>query len=282
MTRSPSIRLVSMAKNQKKIRRSTKPTQDEVPALAKLRLATTADSHRQRIRYLLERRLGRSVELLASETLGRALPVHVVHPATDAASTFHPSRHDNAYCQLVYATAKGREQCANCYRTHLAQAKSQTEPLIYKCHAGLTNVLVPVHLNDEVIGGLLLGRVLTKKPSAADARKIAKSVDNLCNNNEAAKALDKVPVSLESDLQLAALIARNLAQAEVPMLFEAHTFDPDASSNQSRVPALQTPPQSDPSYGKFLRHQRVCHKVAEILDHQYAAHHYERAGQPNG
>jgi AraC-like DNA-binding protein/ligand-binding sensor protein len=229
---------------------------------------------RENIRYLLQRRLRRAVEVLVRETVGKTPPVFIVLPETEKKLLFRPSTRDNAYCKMVYDGADGCHQCSECYRTHLAQAVAQKEPLVYTCHAGLTNALIPIQASGKTIGGLVIGRALPENPSDEQKQKLAAFKHRFRGAAALTQVLKEVPVISETDLQLAGLIARNLVQTECPMLLEAQIFDPALTPSAGSVPTLgPTVPVAEPVGANIrqLRHHRVCQKVIDLLERQYAS-----------
>jgi AraC-like DNA-binding protein len=81
------------------------------------------------------------------------------------------SNYANPFCTILGRTS---EICAACLKVHqrlIGPDISDTQTV--KCFAGLTYTSVPVKLYERVIGFLLTGQVLLRKPSAKRFRKIA-------------------------------------------------------------------------------------------------------------
>lgn len=65
------------------------------------------------------------------------------------------------FCSTIRATAQGREACLQCDRAACAVAAEQRGAYIYRCHAGLTEAVVPLCVGDVLIGYLWCGNVFS-------------------------------------------------------------------------------------------------------------------------
>lgn len=63
------------------------------------------------------------------------------------------------FCEIVRSTETGRISCANCDRDACDKAASQRTTKIYRCHAGLTEAVAPIIVQDVLVGYLLFGHV---------------------------------------------------------------------------------------------------------------------------
>lgn len=65
----------------------------------------------------------------------------------------------NPFCQQIRDTQKGQLTCQNCDETHARWAARNHKSVCYRCHAGLTDVLVPLydHAN-RYIGSMTAGQ----------------------------------------------------------------------------------------------------------------------------
>lgn len=64
-----------------------------------------------------------------------------------------------SFCRLVRATEQGRQRCARCDREACATAARENRTHIYRCHAGLTEAVAPLHVGNVLVGYLLFGHV---------------------------------------------------------------------------------------------------------------------------
>ena len=78
------------------------------------------------------------------------------------------------FCEMVSATEK-KTGVSNCWISNFKACKkavSLRKPVIYECHAGLTELIVPVISDGKVIGALITGQI--RKKGSVPYRKIRK------------------------------------------------------------------------------------------------------------
>ena len=63
------------------------------------------------------------------------------------------------FCARIRETEEGSRACAECDREACAYAAGQTKAHIYRCHAGLTEAIMPLHVGSAPVGYLLFGHV---------------------------------------------------------------------------------------------------------------------------
>jgi len=64
-------------------------------------------------------------------------------------------------CQLFRSSSAGIDGVANCDCSVCAEAAKQGETYIYRCHAGLTEAIAPLYVNEVLIGYLFFGHVFS-------------------------------------------------------------------------------------------------------------------------
>lgn len=67
------------------------------------------------------------------------------------------------FCSLIRSTEEGRQACAVCDRTACTVASRQSSAYIYRCHAGLTEAVMPLWVGNALVGYLLFGHVFAYK-----------------------------------------------------------------------------------------------------------------------
>ena len=67
------------------------------------------------------------------------------------------------YCSLIRRTKVGEEGCRNCDIAAFREAKRRRGLYIYTCHAGMTEVVSPIMLNDGILGYVILSHMLPKE-----------------------------------------------------------------------------------------------------------------------
>jgi AraC-like DNA-binding protein/ligand-binding sensor protein len=95
---------------------------------------------------------------------------------------FHPKKFysnldENKFCRIIKNTNTGLNKCLKAGKENGAKAAELNKPIIYTCHAGLTDVSVPIIINNRHIATLCTGQVLTAKPLLSTFDEISKSLD---------------------------------------------------------------------------------------------------------
>ena len=63
------------------------------------------------------------------------------------------------FCQMIRSCEEGRKACTKCDAEACAYAAKQNKTHIYRCHAGLTEAIMPLHVGKVLVGYLLFGHV---------------------------------------------------------------------------------------------------------------------------
>lgn len=79
-----------------------------------------------------------------------------------------PGRELNPFCEVVQRHPEGRRRCQDCDAAHARTASLRRQPLRYICHAGLTEFIIPIVVNDAVVAHLQCGQVLERCPDGGN------------------------------------------------------------------------------------------------------------------
>lgn len=66
-----------------------------------------------------------------------------------------------AFCQLIRSCEAGRRACAGCDQNAGRIASKQRSAYVYRCHAGLTEAIMPLYVGDVLVGYLLFGHIFS-------------------------------------------------------------------------------------------------------------------------
>lgn len=80
------------------------------------------------------------------------------------------------YCRLIQSTAFGYNLCMQCDAQALRSIGKKNRPVIYRCHAGLLEVGVPVREREELMAYLMIGQVLDDSPAEEQWAKARRQV----------------------------------------------------------------------------------------------------------
>lgn len=78
------------------------------------------------------------------------------------------------FCKIVRSCETGKLACAACDADACAKAARQRKTQIYRCHAGLTEAVTPLIVNDVLVGYLLFGHVFSYDSYEAGWEEIEK------------------------------------------------------------------------------------------------------------
>lgn len=135
---------------------------------------------------------------------------------------FFPLVERALFCKIIHSSPRGAELCNLSDEKATRKAIKKDAPYVYTCHAGLTDVVVPIIVEGKHIGTILSGQLLTQTPTQETFRNIKRMVKGLDIDLDALEeSLNEVTViprhKVEVATQLLSLIARYIAEAEMRM-----------------------------------------------------------------
>ena len=110
---------------------------------------------------------------------------------------------DPSFCNLVNDYGRRfAETCAVSDKEAEEQVRRTGRPQVYRCHAGLIDIAVPVVCNGQHVATLLTGQVLREEPDDAQFAKVQRALRGFSHiDRETLKsAYRKVPVVSEDDI----------------------------------------------------------------------------------
>lgn len=83
------------------------------------------------------------------------------------------------FCTLVRSSKKGYNKCINCNSKFGIKSINLKKSLIWKCHAGLTGFSVPIIIDNNYLGAMLFGQIVTHETykDAIDIDKLSNELD---------------------------------------------------------------------------------------------------------
>lgn len=127
------------------------------------------------------------------------------------------------FCSLLQKHPAGRRLCLDCDSLHVTQASRTHVPMRYHCHAGLSEFLVPIVIEGEVVAHLNCGRIRDHNPKALDRRRLVRKFASLAlDERELWKEYRQVRM-IPDDIQeglltLLSLLAQHAAVTHVRIL----------------------------------------------------------------
>jgi AraC-like DNA-binding protein/ligand-binding sensor protein len=102
------------------------------------------------------------------QNTGMVISVH--HPGAAGRVEFYPQEERSDYCRLIQSTPAGLRKCLECDREACATAQRKGGYHIYRCHAGLVDVAIPIMYLGEEIGSIYTGQIMLEKPEGKRLR----------------------------------------------------------------------------------------------------------------
>ena len=91
----------------------------------------------------------------------------------------NPSSYTRICAQYTHSTKAGDDRCAASHKKGGQEAARLGRPYIFKCHSGLIDFAAPIIVEGELIGTILGGQILTKKPNEDEFRRVAREIGNV-------------------------------------------------------------------------------------------------------
>lgn len=93
------------------------------------------------------------------------------------------------FCKIIRSSETGRLACIACDRNACIKAADQRKTQIYRCHAGLTEAVTPLIVNNILVGYLLFGHVFSYPSYEKGWEKIQDCCSDLPVNFEKLKVV---------------------------------------------------------------------------------------------
>lgn len=125
-----------------------------------------------------------------------ALSVDLEQPITTASNFTEFCMEQNRKCP------EGARRCNACDLEGGRKSSEMKRPVVYDCHAGLTDMAAPIMIGNQQVGSILAGQVLTTPPDLDKFRRYATEIG--CDPDRYVAALQKVPVVPRDQIEAAA------------------------------------------------------------------------------
>lgn len=115
------------------------------------------------------------------------------------------------FCTLIRQNPELDEKCQQCDRDAFLKCADLQEPLIYPCHAGLMEVIVPVRDDDRILCYIMFGQIITAKDAEAQREKIWHQFSEKgLDDQELRQAIGKIKCRTIEQINACATIAASL------------------------------------------------------------------------
>lgn len=111
----------------------------------------------------------------------------------------YPHDREN-FCHMLRQSPKGEADCFASDKGGCLKCAKSKELVIYKCHAGLTEAVVPILDNGGVLAYVMFGQIIPRETSEETKKEIKK------RNTELAHSVDSIPIKSQRELNAAATV----------------------------------------------------------------------------
>ncbi len=111
----------------------------------------------------------------------------------------YPEDREN-FCSLMRQTEDGEAGCFRSDKAGCLNCANSKEPVIYRCHAGLTEAVVPITDKGNVLAYAMFGQIITKETSIETKQDIKNRFPDIAHEAE------NVPIKSQRELSAAATV----------------------------------------------------------------------------
>lgn len=114
------------------------------------------------------------------------------------------------FCQLMRSKPEFKSLCQKCDAFGGLEASKNGNPCIYRCHAGLTDISLPIIRNNQLLGFALFGQVEMTEDSQSPFTRIHPIVTNWEKSQELRQARKKIKLVTTTQIQSAAALLKTI------------------------------------------------------------------------
>lgn len=115
------------------------------------------------------------------------------------------------FCTKYAKSIDLKGKCSGCNIKWEKNFSKTNEPIIYKCHFGLTNFIVPIIVDGQHIASILGGQVFIKKPDEIKFRELAKQIG--IDEKDYIESINKIKIVTLENAKATANLLQNMANS---------------------------------------------------------------------
>ena len=108
--------------------------------------------------------------------------------------------HLGNFCRMLRQTKEGEASCFSSDKNGCKECAKNKEPVIYRCHAGLTEAVVPIMDNGGILAYVMFGQIIPEEHREEARSEIIK------RNPQLAEEVDSIPIKSQRELNAAATV----------------------------------------------------------------------------
>ena len=108
----------------------------------------------------------------------------------------YPER-DCEFCEIMKSNPKTRKKCSYADKRNCQKCEQENRLVLYSCHAGLVEAVIPLHENEKIVGFVMFGQITDNPDKTAlynkallfadmyelDSKKLVSSIDSISYKN---------------------------------------------------------------------------------------------------
>lgn len=138
------------------------------------------------------------------------LVVALRHPDGNLCKAYFPKCGESPLCEIILSCPEGLSKCLKTNTLFCNTAAQQKHGLIYNCHAGLVEFVMPIYVEGKHIATLNCGQILPSPPTKTGFKKLIENIHG-------------IPVD-EQKLKKAYFKSQYLEHNKVEIIFEMLSF----------------------------------------------------------
>lgn len=116
-------------------------------------------------------------------------------------------KHDCEFCRLMKSSPNTRRKCNYADKKSCQKSEKENSLIIYKCHAGLVEAVMPLHESEKIIGYLMFGQITDNSNKSILYKKITYMSEKYnIDINLLKKGIENIPFRNEDQIHAAAKI----------------------------------------------------------------------------
>lgn len=130
--------------------------------------------------------------------------IKIVFFDTEFKTIVSEPEYDTEFCAALKENKDFEKRCDECTKSACAYTKESKSLNIYRCHAGLTEAVIPIFIYDTLVGYIMLGQVIDDKKALSDKKKLIAYASGFTKNTDA--LFDKLVIKDEEHIRAAVQI----------------------------------------------------------------------------
>ncbi|MFB0920256.1 MAG: PocR ligand-binding domain-containing protein [Oscillospiraceae bacterium] len=110
------------------------------------------------------------------------------------------------FCQLIRRDEI--KACLKCDAEGFMRCHEKKDVHSYQCHAGLMDMIIPIKLEEMIIGYIMFGQLIRAEKAAETKQHLFEIHRELANEDELRRVIDLIDVRSEEELEAATLIGK--------------------------------------------------------------------------